>query len=71
MTNATDNNEQNPQVQPIFIKIAGTIESVEKRDDSTYYTVKEEDNTNVFVVNDETLVFDNTGKEVKLQKVIK
>ncbi|UPW84942.1 stalk domain-containing protein [Lysinibacillus sp. Ag94] len=68
VTNATDNNEQNPQVQPIFIKIAGTIESVEKRDDSTYYTVKEEDNTNVFVVNDETLVFDNTGKEVKLQK---
>lgn len=68
VTNATDNNEQNPQVQPIFIKIAGTIESVEKRDDSTYYTVKEEDNTNVFVVNDETLVFDNTGKKVKLQK---
>ncbi|MFJ8090894.1 stalk domain-containing protein [Lysinibacillus sp. NPDC095746] len=68
VTNATDNNEQNPQVQPIFIKIAGTIERVEKRDDSTYYTVKEEDNTNVFVVNDETLVFDNTGKEVKLQK---
>lgn len=68
VTNATDNNEQNPQVQPIFIKIAGTIEGVEKRDDSTYYTVKEEDNTNVFVVNDETLVFDNTGKEVKLQK---
>ncbi|TQR37103.1 copper amine oxidase N-terminal domain-containing protein [Lysinibacillus sphaericus] len=68
VTNATDNNEQNPQVQPIFIKIAGTIENVEKRDDSTYYTVKEEENTNVFVVNDDTLVFDNTGKEVKLQK---
>ncbi|MGE8003936.1 stalk domain-containing protein [Lysinibacillus sp. NPDC093216] len=68
VTNATDNNEQNPQVQPIFIKIAGTIENVEKREDSTYYTVKEEENTNVFVVNDDTLVFDNTGKEVKLQK---
>ncbi|MFB7159330.1 MULTISPECIES: stalk domain-containing protein [unclassified Lysinibacillus] len=68
VTNATDNNEQNPQVQPIFIKIAGTIENVEKREDSTYYTVKEDENTNVFVVNDETLVFDNTGKEVKLQK---
>ncbi|MGE8000020.1 stalk domain-containing protein [Lysinibacillus sp. NPDC093190] len=68
VTNATDNNEQNPQVQPIFIKIAGTIENVEKREDSTYYTVKEGENTNVFVVNDDTLVFDNTGKEVKLQK---
>ncbi|TDY05528.1 UNVERIFIED_CONTAM: copper amine oxidase-like protein [Lysinibacillus xylanilyticus] len=68
VTNATDNNEQNPQVQPIFIKITGTIENVEKREDSTYYTVKEDENTNVFVVNDDTLVFDNTGKEVKLQK---
>jgi len=68
VTNATDNNEQNPQVQPIFIKIAGTIENVEKREDSTYYTVKEDEDTNVFVVNNDTLVFDNTGKEVKLQK---
>jgi hypothetical protein len=68
VTNATDNNEQNPQVQPTFIKVAGTIENVEKREDSTYYTVKEDENTNVFVVNDDTLVFDNTGKEVKLQK---
>lgn len=68
VTNATDNNEQNPQVQPIFIKVAGTIENVEKREDSTYYTVKEDENTNVFVVNDDTLVFDNTGKEIKLQK---
>lgn len=68
VTNATDNKEQNPEVQPTFIKIAGTIENVEKREDATYYTVKENENTNVFVVNDETLVFDNTGKEVKLQK---
>lgn len=68
VTNATDNKEQNPQVQPVFIKVAGTIETVEKREDATYYTVKEDENTNVFVVNDETLVFDNTGKEVKLQK---
>ncbi|MFJ7183079.1 stalk domain-containing protein [Lysinibacillus xylanilyticus] len=68
VTNATDNNEQNPQVQSIFIKITGTIENVEKRKDSIYYTVKEDENTNVFVVNDDTLVYDNTGKEVKLQK---
>ncbi|MFC9542536.1 stalk domain-containing protein [Lysinibacillus sp. NPDC056959] len=68
VTNATDNKEQNPEVQPTFIKIAGTIENVEKREDATYYTVKENENINVFVVNDETLVFDNTGKEVKLQK---
>ncbi|WP_197143005.1 stalk domain-containing protein [Lysinibacillus sphaericus] len=68
VTNATDNKEQNPEVQPTFIQITGTIENVEKREDATYYTVKENENINVFVVNDETLVFDNTGKEVKLQK---
>jgi len=68
VTNATDNKEQNPEVQPTFIQITGTIENVEKRKDATYYTVKENENINVFVVNDETLVFDNTGKEVKLQK---
>ncbi|MGE7693684.1 stalk domain-containing protein [Lysinibacillus sp. NPDC094177] len=68
VTNATDNKEQNPDVQPVFIKIAGTIDNVEKREDSTNYTVKEDENTNVFVVNGDTLVFDNTGKEVKLQK---
>ena len=56
------------QVQPTFIKVTGTIEHVEVRDNATYYTTKEGENTNVFVVNKDTLVFDNTGKEVKLKK---
>lgn len=68
VTNATENKEQNPQVEPVFIKVAGTVDNVEQRDKATYYTVKEGEDTNVFVVNDDTLVFDNTGKEVKLQK---
>jgi hypothetical protein len=68
VTNTTDNKEQNPQVEPVFIKVAGTVDNVEQRDNATYYTVKEGEDTNVFVVNDDTLVFDNTGKEVKLQK---
>ena len=66
VTSAEQNKEV--QVQPIFIKIAGTIDNVEVRDNATYYTTKEGENTNVFVVNNDTLVFDNTGKEVKLQK---
>ncbi|EON70552.1 stalk domain-containing protein [Lysinibacillus sphaericus] len=68
VTNAQNDEAQNPQVQPIFIKVAGTVENVEVRDNATYYTVKEGENINVFVMNEDTLVFDNTGKEVKLQK---
>lgn len=64
--NDVQNTEE--QVQPTFIKITGTIENVEVRDNATYYTTKEGENTNVFVVNKDTLIFDNTGKEVKLQK---
>lgn len=67
VTNAQQD-EQTPQVQPVFIKVAGTIESVEERNNAKYYTTKEGENTNVFVVNKDTLIFDNTGKEVKLQK---
>ncbi|MGA3677780.1 stalk domain-containing protein [Lysinibacillus agricola] len=68
VTNTTENKEQNPQVEPVFIKVAGTVDNVEQRDNATYYTVKEGEDTNVLVVNDDTLVFDNTGKEVELQK---
>lgn len=68
VTNAQNDEAQKPQVQPIFIKVAGTVDNVEVRDNATYYTVKEGENINVFVVNEDTLVFDNTGKEVKFQK---
>ncbi|MGE7942556.1 stalk domain-containing protein [Lysinibacillus xylanilyticus] len=68
VTNTTDNKEQNPQAEQAFIKVAGTVDNVENNKNATYYTVKEGEDTNVLVVNDDTLVFDNTGKEVKLQK---
>lgn len=68
VTNTTDNKEQNPQVEPAFIKVAGTVDNVENNKNATNFTVKEGEDTNVLVVNDDTLVFDNTGKEVKLQK---
>ncbi|MEK5231787.1 stalk domain-containing protein [Lysinibacillus sp. FSL K6-0232] len=65
VTNA-ENSEQ--QVQPVFIQVTGTVENVEVRENATYYTVVDGDNTNIMVVTNESLVFDNTGKEVKLQK---
>ncbi len=68
VTNAAENKEQNPQVQPIFIKVTGTVDTIETRDKATYYTVKDGENINVFVVTNDTLIFDNMGKEVKLQK---
>ena len=64
VTNKTEEND----VQPTFSKIVGTIEHVEVRENATYYTTKEDDNTNLFVVNKDTLIFDNTGKEVELKK---
>lgn len=62
----TDNSEQ--QVQPVFIKVTGTIDKVEVRENGSYYTVIDGDNTNIMIANKDSLVFDNTGKEVKLQK---
>ena len=57
-----------PQVQPVFVKIAGTIDSVDVRDNATYYAMKEGENINVLAVTADTLVFDNTGKKVELKK---
>ncbi len=56
------------QVQPIFIKVTGTVENVEVRENATYYTMVDGDKTNIVITNKDSLVFDNMGKEVKLQK---
>ena len=56
------------QVQPTFIKVTGTVENVDVHENGTYYTVMDGDNTNIVIANKESLIFDNTGKEVKLQK---
>lgn len=62
------NTTQQEQVQPSFIKVTGIVEEIEVRDNATYYTTKDGENINVFVVTKDTLVFDNTGKDVQLQK---
>lgn len=51
-----------------FILVNGTIDGVEKNDDSTLYTLTGKEEATVLSVTDETLVFDNTGKEVELKK---
>lgn len=56
------------QVQQTFVQLTGVVDSVEKVNGSTYYTVKEGESINVLVVSDDTLVYDNTGKKVELQK---
>lgn len=56
------------QVQPTFIKVTGTVENVDVRENGTSYTVMDGDNTNIVIANKESFIFDNTGKEVKLQK---
>ncbi len=56
------------QVQPTFIKVTGTVENVDVRENGTYYTVMDGDNTNIVIANKESFIFDNTGKEVKPQK---
>ncbi|MFJ7700620.1 stalk domain-containing protein [Lysinibacillus fusiformis] len=66
VVNTSETNEQ--QAQPVFVKVTGKVENVDVRDNATYYTVVEGEQTNIVVVDKDSLVFDNTGKEVKLQK---
>ncbi|WP_085994249.1 copper amine oxidase N-terminal domain-containing protein [Oceanobacillus senegalensis] len=56
------------EVQPVFIKNTGTVESVDVREHANYYTIKEGNNEFVLVVTPDTLVLDNTGKKVELEK---
>lgn len=65
---ATEESTEQEQVQPAFIKITGTVESVEIHDEVSYYTLKEEEMTNILAVSADTQIFDNTGKKVELKK---
>ncbi|WP_153723333.1 stalk domain-containing protein [Sporosarcina cascadiensis] len=63
-----DSQAEEVQEQMSFIKVEGTIDSVEKNSDVTLYTLKNGEETNVLAVMKDTLVFDNTGKEAELKK---
>ncbi|PIC64124.1 copper amine oxidase [Sporosarcina sp. P13] len=49
-----------------YIKVEGIIESVEKGEAATLYTIKQGEERPVFAVTEDTLVFDNTGQQVEL-----
>lgn len=56
------------QKEMSFIKTEGTIQSVEKNDGVTLYTVKQGEEVSVLAVTDETLIYDNTGEKAELKK---
>ncbi|PID14772.1 copper amine oxidase [Sporosarcina sp. P34] len=51
-----------------FIKVEGTIKSIEKNDELTLYTIKGEEESPVLAITEETLIYDNTGKKIELKK---
>ena len=61
-----------PQIQidpvHIFNNTRGTVDDIRVGENITYYTVKDGEQTNVLEITKDTLVFDNTGKKVALQK---
>lgn len=65
---ATELPVEQEQEQPAFIKITGTVESVEVRSNATYFTLEEGDLTNRLAITEDTQIFDNTGKKVELKK---
>ncbi|GLC88841.1 copper amine oxidase N-terminal domain-containing protein [Lysinibacillus piscis] len=56
------------QQEPIFFKITGTIEKMESNENEIHYTVKTDKTIHVFIGHPNTLIFDNTGQKVELQK---
>ena len=63
-----DVKEDEKNMTPSFVKAEGIIDSVEKRENATFYTLKNDDKPAGFFVTDKTLVFDNSGKEIALVK---
>ncbi|WP_155593961.1 copper amine oxidase N-terminal domain-containing protein [Lysinibacillus cavernae] len=61
-----------PQIQidpvHIFNNTFGTVADVRVGENITYYTVKDGEQTIILEMTKDTLVFDNTGKKVELQK---
>ncbi len=61
--------EQEKQEQSNFIKLTGTTSKIEQRTNETLYTlIEKQDDLFAITVQNNTLVFDNTGKPVKLKE---
>ena len=68
-TKENETNKDEGQVQENFLKLTGTLSSLEKNENGLLYGVNEQqDNVFNIVVGEETVVVDNTGKRVELKE---
>ena len=68
-TKENETNKDEGQVQEKFLKLTGTLSSLEKNENGLLYGVNEQqDNVFNIVVGEETVVVDNTGKRVELKE---
>ena len=62
-------NKDEGQVQENFLKLTGTLSSLEKNDNGLLHgVIEQQDNVFNIVVGEETVVVDNTGKRVELKE---
>ena len=67
--NEMNKDEGQVQVQENFLKLTGTLSSLEKNDNGLLYgVIEQQDNVFSIVVGEETVVVDNTGKTVELKE---
>ena len=68
-TKENETNKDEGQVQEKFLKLAGTLSSLEKNENGLLYgVIEQQDNVFNIVVGQETVVVDNTGKRVELKE---
>ncbi|MGM9944054.1 MAG: stalk domain-containing protein [Lysinibacillus sp.] len=64
-----ETNKDEEQVQENFLKLTGTLLSLEKNENGLLYgVIEQQDNVFNIVVGEETVVVDNTGKRVELKE---
>ena len=68
-TKENETNKDEGQVQENFLKLTGTLSSLEKNENGLLYgVIEQQDNVFNIVVGEETVVVDNTGKRVELKE---
>ena len=68
-TKENETNKDEGQVQEKFLKLTGTLSSLEKNENGLLHgVIEQQDNVFNIVVGEETVVVDNTGKRVELKE---